>query len=277
MRLKAETISLLGFLCASASLANASSLGSYGLVQFSSPSNGGFPPLEQVCFNTAGCSGTAAVFGTTGLNMAYDAFGLPGYGILGGFASQSVSGSIQSGAIPSGMYSVVNGESDFDDTFTVFGAQSGTLGTLTATFTVSGNSSVVSTSGFAGVSMFALEGSNSYNCGNVPGPGTLTCAGIPITFGQGVNIEFQMSTVLNISGFAPGSSATANYADTALLTGIAVSNNGGSAVSGFSIQSGSGTQYTSQGVAPEPATTSLSAIGLMLLVLCARKRIRVRV
>jgi hypothetical protein len=78
MRLKAETISLLAFLCASTSLANASSIGSYGLVQFTN----GYPPLEQVCFNAAGCSGTAAVYGTTGLNMDYDAYGLAGYGIL---------------------------------------------------------------------------------------------------------------------------------------------------------------------------------------------------
>jgi len=105
---------------------------------------------------------------------------------------------------------------------------------------VSGTSSVISTSGFAGVAMFAIEGSNDYNCGTVTGPGTLTCAGIPITFGQGVSIEFQMSTVLNISGFASGSSATANYADTALLTGIAVDDDLGNAVSGFSIESGFG-------------------------------------
>ena len=138
MRPKTGAISVLAFLCATASTASASFIGTLGLVLFASPSNGGYPPLEQPCESAAGCSGTTAVYGTTGLNMAYDVYGLAGYGILGGYASQSISGSIESGALPAGMYSVVNGESYFDDTFTVFGEQGGTLGTMTATFTVSG-------------------------------------------------------------------------------------------------------------------------------------------
>jgi hypothetical protein len=271
----APSVALLSLVVWGATVVSAgpitSSLSSYGLVQFSSTSNGGYPPLEVVCaVNPAGCSGTAAVYGTSGLNMAYDAYGLAAYGILGGYASESVSGSIQSGAIPAGLYSVLNGESAFDDTYIVSGGQTGTSGTMTATFTLSGSS--ISSLGFAGVVIFAIEGSAySHDCGQLTGPGTITCTGIPITYDQAVNILFQMSTVINGSGWTAGSSATANYAHTAVLTGIAVYDNANSPISNFSIVSSSGAQYTSSGVVPEPSAGCLSAVGLGILFVCAKR------
>jgi hypothetical protein len=192
--------------------------------------------------------------------MTYDAYGLAAYGILGGFASESISGSIQSGAVPAGLYSVLNGLSNFDDTYTVSGGQVGTSGTMTATFTINGSSA--SSLGFAGVVMFAIEGSTySNDCGQLTGPGTITCTGIPIIYGQGTNILFQMSTIINGVSWTAGSSATANYANTATLTGIAVYDAADSPISNFSIVSGSGTEYTSDGVVPEPSAFGLSAMG----------------
>jgi hypothetical protein len=245
--------------------------GAWGLVQFSSTANNGYPPLEAVCSRLASCSGTITVYGTVGLNMSYDVYGSATYGILRGYASESIAGSIQSGAIDPNMYIVANGQSYFDDTLTVFGGQSGTVGTLTVTFTTSGTSS--SNGGFAGPAMWVFEGPSAYPCSAFTGA-AITCHGIPITFEKPVDILFQMNTVLNVYDFAAGSSATADYSHSSVLTGIALNDSAGNLVSNFSIQSSSGTQYTSDGVVPEPSAFSLAstAIGLWAFLLMRRAK-----
>lgn len=267
------TTGWLLFCCWFSFQAKADLLGGWGLVQFSTTSNNGYPPLQVVCSTANGCSGTTPVYGTSGLDLSYYVYGSADYGVLRGYAEESISGSVQSGSIDPSMYLVANGQSYFGDSFTIFGGPIGTVGTLTAVFTVSGTHS--SSGGFAPV-MFVYEASSPHLCGSPVGD-KIICNGIPIVFGQAVDISFQMNTVLNVYDFTAGSSAVADYAHSSMLTGIDIKDANGNPVSNFSISSSSGTQYTPNGVVPEPnaiflTATVIGAVGLRLRTKQRRNR-----
>src|ERR1035438_696155 len=65
-------------------------------------------PLQTIClvFGSA-CTGSAAVYGTTGLTESYTAYGSANYGLLTGYVSASISGSLTSGSLASDEYSIV--------------------------------------------------------------------------------------------------------------------------------------------------------------------------
>jgi hypothetical protein len=87
---------------------------------------------------------------------------------------------------------------------------------------------------------------------------------LPFTFGSPFEAQiyfYSLAQILTASGWTTGASATADFSNTAILSGISVRDSLGNPVD-FSITSASGTSYTSSGVVPEPATLTLMTVGL---------------
>lgn len=246
--------------------------GAGGFVDFNTVSNvnANNPALQVVCSGAAGCFGATPVYGTTGLTEQYAAYGTATYGILNSYASGTITGTMQSGSIPSDFYSVIRGDSLYNDTVTVAGGAAGTPGTENLTFTVTGFNSA-SGNNIATGYMFVTEGSQIYGggagngCSAFNGNATVSCSGIPIVFGQPVSYEVDLWAVVNLHDFMAGSTATSDFAHTAVLTGISVNDQNGNPVPNFSITAASGTAYTRSGVTPEPEGILLCAAGLILI------------
>jgi hypothetical protein len=178
-------------------------------------------------------------------------------------------GALNGGAVPFPNLLSVGARAGFRDSLTVQGGTG--QGTMSFQFSVTGTSSASGGATARPVVQYVpiVAGSEDFNnailYNVVNGIATVP---LTFTFGQPTEYEiffYALTQIFSNQGWASGSAANADYFHTATLTGIDVRDAGGSAVNGFSIISGSGTQYGVNGVVPEPSTYSLVGLGTLAL------------
>lgn len=91
-----------------------------------------------------------------------------------------------------------------------------------------------------------------------------------ISFQPGVAFNFALgfgeaARIYAGSASDENTQVNADFLSTMLLTGISVLDSNGNVISGFSIQSDSGTQYGANGVVPEPASATMLALGILVI------------
>ena len=123
---------------------------------------------------------------------------------------------------------------------------------------------------------FVRGGSSGVPGGFIGGPGSLSGAaditslfGFDIQWGVPFTLEVALRTLLNPCCF--GTSQTADFFNTARLSGIAVNGPGGP-ITDFLVSSASGTHYSAAGVAAVPAPGSLAMLAAGLAALGLRRR-----
>ncbi|HLH05174.1 MAG TPA: hypothetical protein VKX25_20565 [Bryobacteraceae bacterium] len=217
------------------------------------------PYIVHFCgYSPAPCVGTQALPNTS-LVASYDTYAsAPAYGVYKAYGSMSLSpGPASTGRVFQTV--AAGGVAVSDDTLTFSGRPTGTPGTFTVGFTISGSSST--TTGNAagyGLWVYVVNTNQTYTISD--NEGIATNPVIPMQFGVPIHIQTNFSAQATIVTLAVGSSALADYSDTAVLSSIAVYDQNGNRVP-VDIVSKSGTVYTSDGVVPEP--------GEFLLLFCA--------
>jgi hypothetical protein len=213
----------------------------------------------------------------------FDAFGSVSYGVL----SATLSHELISGQTTRPRVTPFSSALWVDD-LTVVAPVSG--GSFILKFDLTGTGTTTSLS--AGVEMLALL---RFFGGANPGPGdpftnydvtdsslstTYLSAPIPFVSGTPVAVQGSVGTNVRFSCVAVdcsdwSGSGTLDFGDTAVLSGISVFDASGAPVSGFSIKSSSGTQYTQNGVVaavPEPTAMLLLGTGGLGLIAKLRRR-----
>jgi hypothetical protein len=226
------------------------STGNY--VQFHGSSD---PDELIVCSNAAGtpCQGTVLA-PATNWTVNYYANSSSDFGVLRTQAAafltgdNSLGGLQGVGAFPSLL--AAGAHSGFRDTFT-FGGGSGT-GTATLTFGLTG--SISSSPGQSAAAELAyvpiVAGQLDYGSQTAyPVVNGSAAISLPFTFGSPADFEIDFYALAQISSWVAGASASVDYSHTASLTAISVVNSLGIAVPEFTIQSGSGTSYSTTGAA----------------------------
>jgi hypothetical protein len=93
----------------------------------------------------------------------------------------------------------------------------------------------------------------------------------PLTFQYGVPFNFVVQLGTFTEAGPDSGSATADFYDTAVLTGLRVFTANGDEVAHPSFAAVSGTEYSTEGVVPEPTSLTLATTGILLLLLKAPK------
>jgi len=211
------------------------------------------------------------------------------YGQLGAYATASSSGSGDNGSLL-GSQAFATAQ----DTFTITGGSG--LATFRPTYTIDGswtNSGTFlqlefdySINNGATYDAYRIQGGSGYgytiwyNGYQTSLPGLIltsnsvtgsTQISFDVTFAFGTS--FDLTTALYAAAVPSNSSSgTVDFASTARLTGISILQ-GINPITGFTIQSGSGTQYTAEGVVvPLPAAVWLFGSGMLGLVGVARRK-----
>lgn len=235
------------------------------------------PNVFYACANTNGvdCSGSVVAPGTD-WTVNYFARSAAAFGLMRDQASVLLTGDNSLGPFPS--FESTGARSGYRDTYTIAGG-TGT-GTIDFTFTVSG--SATSTGGASAGDLFqyvpVVSGEEDFGSQvNYPvSNGTATVA-VPFTFGQPTELTIYFYALAQVFAWQEGSSAAAGYFDTALLDHIVVLDSQNNVVPNFNIVAESGTFYGPDGVAPEPATLALLAVGCAAIgFVTQRSRIPVR-
>jgi hypothetical protein len=222
---------------------------------------------------TAG-TGTATMSGTA----------QAGYGILQASSAESFSGS----ATP--VFSYLDSYASFFDNLTIsFAPFTGETGYLSIGFSLVGTNAQTGSLN-AEASLQAVLGMQSSALGFTssapPGPGVVFFPEtFSFVFGQPIDFIVNLGTVAG--SFNPGSdgsigpyqttvpgTASSYFADTFILNALDVTDAQGNIVSGVTFSSESGTQYSTDGVVPEPSSRILVLSGLLSLVALRRVRLR---
>ena len=234
------------------------------------------------------CSSTYAFAGSTD---TYTATGAANYGVLKVSGSNSIS---HSGPAGSGgpNYIESGGDAEFEDTWTIGGAPSGTTGTLMLVFSIDASSSDsgIDTGFEYGLDLtndtvFQQTSANPPPCLVTTGCVTSYTGTLSTTFTFGTPFEFSVN--LGAGSLLPdvtdggynGQASSIDLADTATLTSIVVQNQSGTTLSTFTLQTQSGAALFNSLVPavsgiPEPASLVLAGFGLLALSLSARFRAR---
>lgn len=228
-----------------------------------------FPkPGEQTVFcEETSCAGSAAIPGSA-LTMNYDAHGTSTFGTLKGFSEAAISGS---GTVGGGVLASTN--PFYVDGMTFSGEAPGSHGSVIFLFHLSGSSTV---SAYSGGTAGMRVGLSSLPPKTPPlllpdANGNVTSQPISFIFGEMLETRVTFFLDANIFSLQSGAFSTWNYSDTVNLDGIEVFDASGHSVPNFGVVSESGTTYDPNGVAPEPGTLILIAVGL-LVVLSLRYR-----
>ena len=180
----------------------------------------------------------------------------------------------------SGVSVGVTSTASFTEQFTVnFGQLTGETGLLLPRITVNGRNSSTSEAGFdnvAGVS--ARPYYSDGTAGPFDGVGFFPPQGvfdgvyrlpdlISFTFAQPFELTWSISTDLNTDGTLTTSNAIlSSVFDTVIVSGLQVFDSRMNPIPEATITSGSGTQYTQNGVVPEPPTSSLFLLTALLVI-----------
>jgi hypothetical protein len=206
------------------------------------------------------------------LNMNYDAHGSAAFGVLSGYASANIVPAALVNPPGPNNHAVVRVTAAFEDVYTFTTGTPGASGNVSFNYTVTGTSLVSSAGNTAVAQMTIVDASSGAAYDFAPdASGQALSPAIPIVFGQPIDLLTAFVPLVNIFDFNPGSFATVDYSETAILTGIRVTDVAGRPVS-FTVTSASGSQYTSLGIAPEPSTLALAALGLVLVLFRLRGR-----
>lgn len=201
-----------------------------------------------------------------------------GFAAMGDLGAQSSMIDSNPSAIPGGSEDA-NASAYFNDILTVtgLGLSTGQNYTLVPTVTIDGtgawnNVSLPQTVGL-GIQEFGPDGStvidslfpdatqHSYSA-------TFTLDGISFQPGVEFNFALQFGEAARIytgSATTENTEVSANFLSTMLLTGITVLDSNGNAIPDFTIASSSGTNYGVNGVIPEPASSALVAMGILII------------
>ena len=216
--------------------------------------------------------------------MQYNAGGAATMGMLHVYSDSKITGT-PGGSPPA--YAIVGGTATFEDTLILQGGTTGSAANLGLSFTLDGMANFTNANG--GDLFFYLfaqptDYSSTYSAqtchfvpstGNVVVTSVVTCPNLAVTFGQSFFLTVSLSATTNVRSFVAGSTANLDYANTAALSGITVTDSLGNAVA-FSINSASGATYTANGVVPEPSSGPVVAISLFCLgsLVLARRNVR---
>jgi hypothetical protein len=247
-KMKSGTGILLTFLSIAASAGPAaaqSSLSNLNYMRFNVATDG-----IVICSNddsTTPCNGSVLAPGTN-WTVNYYSQSSSQYGVLKGQSSISLSGDDSLGPYPTFASSGARG--GYMDTLTIGGGSG--AGTMLLNFTVTGTST--QTSGQSGRPQFELVpapgGVLDYTdeVAYLVGTNGVATISFPFTFGVPTTNEIDFYALSQIYDWTAGASASANYADTAILSGIVIEDSTGTPLQQFTIQSASGAPYTATGV-----------------------------
>jgi hypothetical protein len=220
------------------------------------------------------CVGSIPLPGAS-LTMNYTAFGISGFGVLASYAAISLSsGSATPGTHAS--FITLQGDSRFEDVFTFAGTGTGTV---QFSFSLSGVVSTVPASAtgdfsgnFAQATVYAyLPSSNTFHIITEVNGNDRLSPSIPVTFGQPIDIAFDLAAVGVVKEFQAGSSALSDFSHTAILNGISAFDSNGNPVP-VVVTAQSQTQFGPLGIAPEPSTLALAAFALGAFVFLRNRR-----
>ncbi len=264
------------------------------------------PPTQQtfVAFCSGAISQPCEVAGANYLAFQYDPTGAPiSYSTTGsGFPTYDLTG-ISSTNLGDGLkasaqltmsnfgadntYYQLVAESLVRDVMTVFTAD-GLDGLFIPTFTINGSlfdsdgnphwfTQVLSYADFTVSTRRSATERESENLQLLGGPQEFVATPRPFVSGQPFNMTLDLYTFVQIAPFLPpgagGSlSGTVDFADTVRLTDIQILSRDGTPIDNWTISSGLGYSYTSQGVVPEPSSWLLLGTGLGLMGYFSKRR-----
>jgi len=194
------------------------------------------------------------------------------FGVLKAFASATLSVPGPGTTTSSITQIDVEGTAGYRDQWTIVGtpAESGAVGTVILTFTLTGNFTSSSPGSLASaflITGLCPGGVCSFGGGasaDAFGPGAYQVT-VPFIFGETLDYEFLLEADATLFGLANGGtngdSATVDLSETAQLTGITVMD-GGTAVP-FTLTTASDSPNYDAALAPEPASMWLLAAGLL--------------
>jgi len=222
-----------------------------------------------VCEQSPACVGSVAVLNASGLTMSYNNGGSADIGVLHAYVNGSVSGT--PGGTPP-LYAIMIGSGEFEDTLTVSGLPTGSTGSMVLDFSIDGTQTL-SGSNVGGLDFLVYDynANGSYLDSQVCVDDTLsspvTCPALTFKFGVPMILQVYFQVGTNLADFVPGSVASMDYNNTAVLSGILITNpaNQNQPVD-FTVASASGAVYTSSGVAPEPSSFALMALAAVAFV-----------
>jgi hypothetical protein len=240
-------------------------------------------PSTYACsLDNASCTGSTTAPGTN-WTVNYSTAAATDYGVLRANSSLYLTGDdsmgpLDGGDVPLPHFVSVGARAGYQDSYTVSGGTGS--GTLDLQFTVDGTSSA--TPGAAAGPLFqlvpVLAGVPQWDSALGYSVGADNTATVPLAFTFGQPVEYvvwfyALSQVYDVNAWTTGTRASADYFDTAVLTGIRAFDSSGEPISSFSIASASGTHYGASGVepAPEPGSLVLFGMGLTAVVRRARR------
>ncbi len=227
----------------------------------------------------AGVSRSGTVVGTrAGESSTYNISTSATFGAMHAYASQTATGNATSG------YAEVAAYSWFNDVFTFSSSGKTGNGTAYFTFDVDGRRTAspgTTPSGPFGKAALAYysgvypvrQVDGTISVSNTTFAGSFRSEPIPFTFGVGVNVD---ATIIasgdadcqprsRPSCIAWTAGTTTDFSATATLSRIELFDSNNSLIPAFSIQSGSGTVYTANGIVPEPGTAAIAGVTLLVI------------
>ncbi|MFN7934270.1 MAG: PEP-CTERM sorting domain-containing protein [Bryobacteraceae bacterium] len=226
--------------------------------------------FNNVFCNTMGtgaalqCSDTVALSDTGGLSLTYSAYSESAFGTLKTRAEATLSGT---GSTPASRLSVVRGGATFTDDFLFTGLPTGTAGVAHWLFQLTGSTAGYGNGNLANATISAFSGPTIFSSVTLQNP-TNVLLTTPIVFGQSMTLSFNLVALININNFISGLSLSTLWDNTAVLSGLSVTDAQGN-LQEFDVTGASAAGYLADlpEAIPEPSTMILAACGLAALAL----------
>jgi hypothetical protein len=234
-------------------------------------------------------SGTAAINGSfgsmsVGSVATADISATSGYGVLRSRSSTTLD------ITGTPKYTAATADGVFEDIITInFAPLTGQTGELFISYNLDGTISSIGSADNAFAEVFIAVGSSLEQQQGALHPAStsgqfLVPRTFFFTYGTPFGIYFDLfagtGTITPLSGGngygqltgLGNASASANFSNTLILSGLMVTDNAGRLVNGATFTSASGTTYSVNGVIPEPGTVALTSAGIVVMLVFAALR-----